>query len=260
MDWTWWSRAVFRRHHVVFGDAVAFDIEYADGEGWNINESQSPHALVDALGGAVRGRVCPRGRVVNRRVARHPLHFLVAGLSLAGCATMFELDGYDDAVTLLCQCPGFESIADCVGNANKRLAFATVTERQTWLDEYQAKECGTLCEHADECYSAVPPCREKRAGCECCAWNGGQLSCTDGTCATCRTCPEIITKPGDGNDCVSSRARYRELRTCGCSQCSSQCAGFCQGTSGLSANGSDMCSKCLAGACSDLLTACKADK
>lgn len=212
------------------------------------------------MGGAVGWWGCFWGHVVNRRVARHPLQFLLAGLSLAGCATMLDLDGYDDAVTLLCQCPGFEAIADCEGSANKRLAFASDSERQTWLDEFQAKKCGTLCEHADECYSDVPPCREKRVGCECCAWNAGQLACTTGTCATCRTCPEIVTKPADGNDCVSSRARYRDLRTCGCLQCSSQCGNFCQGSAGLMPNGSDACSKCLEGACSEWLTACMADK
>ncbi len=184
----------------------------------------------------------------------------MAGLFFAGCATMFELDGYDDAVTLLCQCPGFESIKDCAGSANKRLAFADETERKAWLDEFQAKQCGVVCDHADECYGDVPACREKRIGCECCTWNDGKFSCTTGTCETCRTCSEIATSTTNGNDCVTGRALYRDVRQCACSECSMQCSGFCQGTASLENNGSDACSKCLVDACASSSTACMADK
>lgn len=173
---------------------------------------------------------------------------------------MLELDGYDDAVTLLCQCPGFESIENCADSANKRLAFADATEREVWLAEYQEKQCGVVCDHADECYGNVPACRDKRAGCECCFWKDGEFSCTNGACETCRTCSEIVTSKASGSDCVTSRALYRDVRQCACAECSAQCAGFCQGTVSLAKNGSDACSQCLADACADLSTACMADK
>ncbi|HRI71700.1 MAG TPA: hypothetical protein PK156_46025 [Polyangium sp.] len=185
---------------------------------------------------------------------------LLAGLFVVGCASMLELDGYDDAVTLLCQCPGFEQIADCVGSANKRLNFSSDRERADWLEGFQDKQCDLSCERADECYGDVPDCRDKRPGCECCSWDGSKLTCTTGTCATCLTCSQVATKTGAGNQCISGRARYRELRQCACTQCSMQCGNFCQGTTGLAVDGSDNCSKCLANGCSTFLTACMADK
>lgn len=191
---------------------------------------------------------------------RRSLGFLLAGLFVVGCTSMLDLDGYDDAVTLLCQCPGFESIADCIGSANQRLAYSSDAERAAWMDEFQEKQCGIVCDRADECYGAVPDCQEKRPGCECCSWNGDQLECTTGTCAACRKCSEIATKSGAGNDCVSGRAVVRELRQCGCTQCPMQCGNFCQGTVGLANDGSDGCSQCLSSACASSLTACMADK
>jgi len=179
---------------------------------------------------------------------------------LAGCATVLDLDGYDDAVTLLCQCPGFESIADCVDSANRRLLFSNEFERQDWLAEFEEKQCGTVCTRADECYGAVPSCQEKRIGCECCSWNAGALTCTTGTCETCKTCFELATSADKGKQCVSSRALYRTVRECACAQCGTQCSGFCQGTANLANNGSDACSMCLSGACTDSLAACTADK
>lgn len=197
---------------------------------------------------------------MKRPLVRQVLGWFSAGLFLAGCASMLELDGYDDAVTLLCQCPGFESINDCIDTANTRLAFSNETERQDWLDEFEDKQCGTLCDRADECYGAVPSCREKRIGCECCFWNAGKLSCTTGNCETCKTCFELVTSADNGNQCVSGRALYRPLRECACGQCASQCAGFCQGTANLANNLSDACSMCLSGSCGDSFTACTADK
>jgi hypothetical protein len=197
---------------------------------------------------------------VKRVIARRPVGLFILGLFVIGCASIVGLDGYDDAVTLLCQCPGFESITDCVDGANKRLAFASDSERQVWLEGFQSKHCGTVCDRADECYGDVPVCREKRNGCECCSWNSGKLLCTTGTCEICRTCSEIVVTTDSGSDCVTGQALYRDLRQCACTQCASQCSGFCQGTSKLSSNGSNACNMCLAGACSDSMTACTADK
>lgn len=172
---------------------------------------------------------------------------------------MLELDGYDHAITLICQCPGFESLQDCAGSANKRLSFANDTEREAWLRVFQDKQCGVSCDRADECYGDVPACREKRTGCECCSWNDDKLTCTTGTCESCRTCSEVARDSGSGNVCVTGNALLGELRRCACEACPDECTKVCQGTGHLSNNGSDACSKCLGGACQPALAACLAD-
>jgi hypothetical protein len=269
MDWPGRHRRFFRGSHVVFRGTFCSshtsDVEISSVERSRSNGSASAPRIpvvhsTESVGGT-NGRWSHRGgRVVKRAAVRRPASLFIAGLWAVGCATMLELDGYDDAVTLLCQCPGFETIDDCIGRANKRLQFASDAERQNWLEEFKDKQCGVVCDRADECYESIPSCQEKRSGCECCSWNDGKLSCTGGTCTTCRTCSEVATTIGDGNVCVTGHALYGELRQCACAECSSECGDFCQGTGVLQANLSDLCSTCLSGACSASLTACTADK
>jgi hypothetical protein len=197
---------------------------------------------------------------VKRSLGRRPVLLFVAGLFAVGCATMLELDGYDDAVTLLCQCPGFETVEDCADDANKRLAVGSDGDRREWLDEFQDKQCGNVCDRAAECYGAVPGCQEKRAGCECCSWTDDKLTCTTGICAACRTCSDVATGSGSGGVCVTGNAILGDLRRCACEACPDDCATFCQGTGDLGTDFVSACSDCLGGTCQSLLTACKSDK
>gem|GEM_PF-6509963 len=197
---------------------------------------------------------------MKRPIAHRPVALFTAGLFVLGCATILELDGYDDALALLCQCPGFESVQDCAPSASKRLAFASDTEQKVWLEGFQARQCGIVCDRAAECYGNVPSCQDKRSGCECCSWTDDKLTCTDGTCAVCRTCSEVASGSGDGSVCVTGNALVGDLRRCACEMCPDDCAKFCQGTGNLGSNFSNACGNCLSGSCDSLLTTCKADK
>ena len=186
--------------------------------------------------------------------------FLVA-LGAVGCATMLELDGYDEAIELICQCPGFEKVSTCVSSANKRLDFAGESEQKAWLADYDTKQCGVVCDRAAECYGNVPACQEKRVGCECCTWKNGELSCATSLCETCSTCFEQATQQiGAAAACVSGKALLGDLERCACGTCSNECKSFCQGTGQLPSNGSNACTMCLEGACKLALDACTADK
>lgn len=183
---------------------------------------------------------------------------------LGGCATVLELDGYQDAASALCACPGFELVASCAEQGKARLEAATDAEREAWLGAYDAKKCGSLCERAAECYDTIPGCGGKKPGCDCCVWNGSVLECSAGAapaCQTCRSCSELAIVMDDGTQkpCVSARVLLFELEQCACSKCASDCTGFCQHYDLLQGAG-DTCSPCLESMCKPMLDACLADK
>jgi hypothetical protein len=179
-----------------------------------------------------------------------------------GCAAVFGLDGYEDAASALCACPGFdfEKVDACEAQAREQLTAATAAEREAWLASYEAKQCGALCERSAECYGELPGCVGKKAGCECCAWNDVVLECKAGACQACRTCSEIALKPDDGVfPCVSARARLGVLESCACKACQDDCTGFCQKIDLLSDDPTNGCRACLDANCKDAVDACLED-
>jgi hypothetical protein len=184
-----------------------------------------------------------------------------AGLG-GGCGTVLGLEGYKDAPSVLCECPGFENFTTCAELANERLTAATVGEREAWLAAYDARQCGTNCERAAECYGDLPGCPGKKPGCECCVWNTSVIECNVTACQTCRTCSEMAIQQDDGVlPCVSSRARLATLEACACmGQCTSDCTGFCQGFDLLSEDLMDGCRACVETNCQDAVAACLADQ
>ncbi|HVK70322.1 MAG TPA: hypothetical protein VM694_37975 [Polyangium sp.] len=187
---------------------------------------------------------------------------VVFGLA-GGCATILDLEGYQDAAGSLCTCPGFEQVASCATRAQARISAASEGERTAFLDTFEKKQCGTICEHAAECYAAIPGCKGEKPGCECCPWNDSVLACsTSDTCQTCRTCFELATAQGDGMtyECALGRGRLKELRDCACSVCTDDCTGFCQNIELLTADPQDTCHTCLAQRCTASLDACFGDK
>jgi len=197
---------------------------------------------------------------VKRRAPGFIAAFLFVGLG--GCATVLGLDGYEDAATALCGCPGFEKVEACAENAHARLSAATSAERQAWLAAYEAKQCGSLCESASVCYGEIPGCAGVKPGCECCAWNDVVLTCTSGTCQACRTCSELALLPeSEVYPCVSSRAKLVALvEKCACKVCTDDCAGLCQKIDPLSDNLQDSCRSCVEMNCKGEVDACLADK
>ncbi len=190
----------------------------------------------------------------------------LALLSFVGaCGTVLGLDDYSDAAAVLCACPGFEKMGDCAARAHTLLAAASDEAQQDWLDRYDKRQCGTVCERADECYNDVPGCGDRKVGCECCVWDGSALKCAP-KCQTCRTCSVLAALPSDpALDCVSSRALLQEIKRCACNKsvCAGSCTGFCQNNDALTDDPGDICRQCLAKdipACEALAVNCFKDK
>ncbi|UQA54785.1 hypothetical protein [Polyangium aurulentum] len=184
-------------------------------------------------------------------------------LFVGACSTVLSLNDYTDAAAVLCKCPGFEKIKDCVARADALLAAASSEEQQAWLAGYDTKQCGMLCERADECYNDVPGCGTRRTGCECCAWEGSAITCSSGECQPCRTCAQLADLPAKLElDCISSRALLADVTHCACTECAQDCTGFCQGIDPLTQDSADPCWQCLekTPACKPLGEACFADK
>lgn len=191
----------------------------------------------------------------------------IAALALCllggACSTVLSLNDYTDAAAVLCKCPGFEKIADCAARADALLSAASSEERTLWLESYDTKQCGMLCERADECYNDVPGCSTRKRGCECCVWEGSAITCSAGECQQCRTCAQLAALPTKLElDCISSRALLADVTRCACTECTQDCTGFCQGIDALTEDMSDLCGQCLKSkpACKPLAEACFADK
>ncbi|MRG92028.1 hypothetical protein [Polyangium spumosum] len=186
---------------------------------------------------------------------------VVLGLA-CGCATVLDLEGYQDAAASLCACPGFEKVEQCAARAHARISAASEAERAVWLARFEAEQCGTLCEHAAACYAAIPGCEGEQPGCECCPWDNAVLKCSDtNTCQTCRTCFELATEAPDMTyECAFGRSLLLDVRECACSVCTDDCTGFCQNLELLTTDPADTCHACLEQNCKVSIDACFADK
>lgn len=199
---------------------------------------------------------------MRRPLALAWLSLLFVWGAQSGCVTVLDLDGYVDAASALCACPGFEKVDSCAAMGQSRLSAASEQEREAWLASYDAKQCGTACEHAASCYGALPGCDGKKPGCECCVWNEAVIECVaSSTCQPCRSCSEIVTVMDDGTKLpgVEARGLLAELQKCACTVCANDCTGFCQGYE-LLQGAPDTCSSCLSKTCKPMLDACLADK
>lgn len=187
--------------------------------------------------------------------------FLALGIA-GGCATVLDLEGYQDAAGALCTCPGFELVESCAARAGARIDAASDAEREAWLSTFDKAQCGTLCENAAACYAAIPGCKGEKPGCECCPWNDSVLVCsTSDTCQTCRTCTELALGPDATTyECAFGRSLLKDLRTCACSVCTDDCTGFCQKIDYLTEDMADPCRVCLERECKSAVDACFADK
>jgi hypothetical protein len=197
-------------------------------------------------------------RARGARIAALALCFLGGA-----CSTVLSLDDYSDAAAVLCKCPGFERIDGCVARAGELLEAASPEERKAWLERYDTKQCGLLCERADECYNDVPGCSGLKTGCECCAWDGSTIKCSSEGCKSCRTCSQLALLPTEPElDCISSRALLTDVTSCACTECVGDCTGFCQGSDALADDPMQSCRKCLANSpkCKPLAEACFRDK
>lgn len=189
--------------------------------------------------------------------------FIIAFCLVGGCATVLDLEGYQDAASSLCTCPGFELVTECAARAQARISAASEAERATWLARFEAQNCGGVCENAAVCYAAIPGCKDEKPGCECCPWNQSVLMCSPSdTCQTCRTCFELATVAGDEMtyECANGRALLDDVRVCACSVCTTDCTGFCQNIDLLTTDASDTCHACLQQNCKAAVDSCFADK
>jgi hypothetical protein len=189
------------------------------------------------------------------------------GLCLFGgaCSAVLGLNEYEDAVAALCLCPGFEQVTKCEESGRKRLSDASPDAQTAWFGEYTKRDCGKLCDRADECYNDLPGCKGLAAGCECCVWNDAVLECSNDACKACRTCFDLVTRTNtDLLPCVSSTVLIPAVEDCACDEkfCLNDCIGFCSQGEALSgdANMPDACTMCMKAMCSAAVDACTADK
>jgi hypothetical protein len=119
---------------------------------------------------------------VRRRYLWVPL---VALLSLIGCASLLDVDGYESSPETLCdlldRCFDGEDLSACRSEVDAALDGATPEVRAKWLASFLDLSCAKQCTGARRCLDLDPLCLGANATCDrtedCCGFLTGQAEC-----------------------------------------------------------------------------------
>ncbi len=157
-------------------------------------------------------------------LARLGLATVPAALIASSCVTLYDLESYASAVTLLCErvaaCEGGDSFyPGCVEQAGARLGAASAEERAAFLLVFTDSGCLESCDAARSCFDTVPLCGDSRSSCgveaQCCGfWTAG-AACQGGACCQ----PNGVSCTSDDDCCASSCIAGANGNTCGGGTC-----------------------------------------
>jgi hypothetical protein len=129
---------------------------------------------------------------VPRASFARPLAWLALALSVSSCtlALGIDTDAYVTASDRLCACDGIEAVfSDCSTRVRESLDGADDQERRSWLDLYEAQDCGACGDGLVYCLQEAPVCRGQGESCsrllDCCGLIEDGKACVGGHCDAC---------------------------------------------------------------------------
>jgi hypothetical protein len=152
---------------------------------------------------------------------------LLIGAQASSCVSLYDLEGYGEAVSQLCEristCYGAEYYPDCLARAGARLEAAPPDSRQQFLNTFADSSCLENCTNAKACLDAVPICGASTSSCavpvHCCGfWQTGAV-CEDTTCCS----PVGVGCTSDAECCGEVKCIESEgQKTCGGVECAAR--------------------------------------
>ncbi len=123
--------------------------------------------------------------MTSRRRRRYLWLPLLALLTLVGCASLLDVDGYESSPETLCdlldRCFEGQDLSACRGEVDAALDTASPEVRAQWLAGFLDLSCAKQCTGARRCLDLAPLCVGASATCDrtedCCGFLTGQAEC-----------------------------------------------------------------------------------
>lgn len=191
-----------------------------------------------------RAVICSRSLACSRshRALAPVLAAALVALIAPSCVTIYDLDGFDSAVSMLCasvaECdPAF--YPECVAQAGGRLAAASADERAQFLVAFTDTGCLETCTAAKSCFDLKPLCANTTSACtvqaQCCGFWKADAQCEASSCCQ----PDGVACANDVDCCDGACLDFGDGKTCGGVECV-ELDGTCGG--GISCCGELRCS------------------